>query len=397
MIKRIAILICLSTLPFVFSIGADEPPKEPLQVAIYPFDAVGVNETVATVITNAVYRELLQSDKIVVRDQNSTAGAIKEIGFSQSGLCSEDACKIEAGKILKAQKLIMGTVEKVDENLFTVSIRVVDVQSAKTEFTTQDDCACTKNVEIRDFAVQLTNATLRIFLETGEKVKPVKKATVSLPPPAPKLEGILSLTSVPEGAKVIINGVENGITPLSLSLLPGLYNIELSMDGYLPELQQIQINQGEPRNVHITLKAVRPNTPQSNKKKEYLAVMDLNCGKIFKTGVCSALTDVAIEELIKSNAYTVVDRANRDKILQEVGFQMSGCVEAACMVEAGRLLGVSKIVTGSLSKPGNTYVVSLSLIDVSSVQIDAAVNENCSGADYDDLIAAVRAAVRKLL
>lgn len=129
---------------------------------------------------------------------------------------------------------------------------------------------------------------------------------------------------------------------------------------------------------------------------EYLAVMDLNCGENLKKNECGLLTDIIIEEVLKSKKYKVVDRANRDKILSEVGFQQSGCTDESCTVEAGRILGVGKIITGRIGKLGATYLVSLQLINVETAMVEASASEECK-CDMDGLIATVRNVARKLM
>lgn len=129
---------------------------------------------------------------------------------------------------------------------------------------------------------------------------------------------------------------------------------------------------------------------------EYLAVMDLNCGENLKKNECGLLTDIIIEEVLKSKKYKIVDRANRDKILSEVGFQQSGCTDESCTVEAGRILGVGKIITGRIGKLGATYLVSLQLINVETAMVEASASEECK-CDMDGLIDTVRNVARKLL
>lgn len=129
----------------------------------------------------------------------------------------------------------------------------------------------------------------------------------------------------------------------------------------------------------------------------YLAVMDLECSKEIQKEQCSTLTDIALDEIVKSKKYTVIDRANRDKILAEVGFQQTGCVEGSCVVEAGRILGVGKIVVGKASKLGATYVVSLQLINVETATVETSTKEMCKKCEIDGLITTVTNAARKLM
>lgn len=136
------------------------------------------------------------------------------------------------------------------------------------------------------------------------------------------------------------------------------------------------------------------NQPEK-KVMNFIAVMDLTCGPGIDKSVCKSLTDVIIDELVKVGTYTVIDRANRDKILSEQGFQQTGCVEESCTVDAGRLLGVGKIVVGSLTKIGETYLVNLQLINVQTAAVETSASERCK-CDLDGLIDTVINATRKL-
>lgn len=127
----------------------------------------------------------------------------------------------------------------------------------------------------------------------------------------------------------------------------------------------------------------------------YIAVMELAGGKEVDKELISLLTDVVIEELVHLGDYTVIDRANRDEILSEVGFQMTGCVEEKCTVEAGKILGVGKIVVGSVAKISGTYVVRLQLINIETATIEAATSQTYKG-EVDGLIESVRIVTQKL-
>jgi len=129
----------------------------------------------------------------------------------------------------------------------------------------------------------------------------------------------------------------------------------------------------------------------------FLAVMDLNCGKLVGKDECNVLTDLVISELVKAKKYSVIDRANRDKILGEVGFQQTGCTDESCTVEAGRILGVGKIVVGNVTKLGETYIVSLQLINVETAAVENTSQETCKKCELDDLLITTSNAARKLM
>jgi len=148
----------------------------------------------------------------------------------------------------------------------------------------------------------------------------------------------------------------------------------------------------------ICLFAVGTGADDEPKKvMKFLAVMNLKCDKSITKEQCTFLTDVVIEELVKTGKYTVIDRANRDKILGEVGFQQTGCVEGSCTVEAGRILGVGKIVVGAIVKLGDMYAVNLQLINVETAAVEIAVREKCEKCKIGNLIETIASAARRLM
>lgn len=76
------------------------------------------------------------------------------------------------------------------------------------------------------------------------------------------------------------------------------------------------------------------------------------------------LVDRFRSELANLGAFRLVERTRMDEVLREQGLQQSGCTSTECAVETGRILGVGKIVAGSLARIGNTWTVSAREIDV---------------------------------
>ena len=57
----------------------------------------------------------------------------------------------------------------------------------------------------------------------------------------------------------------------------------------------------------------------------------------------------------------MVERNQMEEILNEQGFQQSGCTSAECAAEVGALLGVQNMVSGSFGLLGNTYTIDAKL------------------------------------
>lgn len=242
------LMAALSILALAAMVGAQQEEAK-LQIAIYPFTAVGVEEPVAIAITNAVYRELNKSKKLVIRDKQATRAAIEEIGLQMSGHC-DDKCRIEAGKILRASKLVTGSVEKLDQNYYTVSLRVIDVETAQTDYEVTQNCPCSDIVQVRDLAAELAKNFLLVYLETGKKLQPPEPIHVgdngSVPPtPTPNQQtGALTVQSTPGGARIVVDGEELGVTPKTIQVAAGQHEVTLSLEGYGDASERVDVPVG---------------------------------------------------------------------------------------------------------------------------------------------------------
>jgi len=100
-----------------------------------------------------------------------------------------------------------------------------------------------------------------------------------------------------------------------------------------------------------------------------IAVVDFN-GNNISDGEVKALTDRLRAELFKTKHFKVIEREMMQEVMKEQGFQQSGCTTDECMVEIGRLIGVEKIIGGSISKVGNVYSVSSRIVNVETGEIE---------------------------
>ena len=98
-------------------------------------------------------------------------------------------------------------------------------------------------------------------------------------------------------------------------------------------------------------------------------MVDFN-GNNISDGEVNALTDRLRAELFKTKHFKVIEREMMQEVLKEQGFQQSGCTTDECMVEIGRLIGVEKIIGGSISKVGDIYSVSARMVDVETGEIE---------------------------
>jgi hypothetical protein len=110
-----------------------------------------------------------------------------------------------------------------------------------------------------------------------------------------------------------------------------------------------------------------------------VAVIDLYAPDLAPSAAVT-LSNIVREELLKSDIYFVVDRNNMESLLQEQGLQSSGvCSDLACIVQVGKILGVQKMVGGSIGKLGSKFILQLQTIDVESSKIERMEKEEYSG------------------
>ncbi len=109
-----------------------------------------------------------------------------------------------------------------------------------------------------------------------------------------------------------------------------------------------------------------------------IAVLDLD-----PTGVTAEesrfLSDRLRTELFETGEFQVVERGKMQEILNEQGFQNTGCTSVECAVEIGQLLNVNRIVAGALGKIEDIYSISLRMIDVQTGAIIKTATEDFEG------------------
>lgn len=113
--------------------------------------------------------------------------------------------------------------------------------------------------------------------------------------------------------------------------------------------------------------------PQTN-----IAVIDL-LGKGVSTDEASTLTDILRSEIKKNDVFTILERSQVDAVLKEQGFQQSGCTEQSCIVEMGQLIGVERIITGSIGRLGESFIISVRMLDIKTGKILKDENEKFKG------------------
>lgn len=109
-----------------------------------------------------------------------------------------------------------------------------------------------------------------------------------------------------------------------------------------------------------------------------IAVLELIANGVDKN-VVAGLSDRLRIELFNSGKFRVMEREQMQTILHEQAFQQSGCLDQQCAVEVGRLINVSYMVGGSITRINNTFSLSTRIIDVETGKIVRTASQDISG------------------
>ncbi|MGB7568773.1 MAG: CsgG/HfaB family protein [Chitinivibrionales bacterium] len=127
-----------------------------------------------------------------------------------------------------------------------------------------------------------------------------------------------------------------------------------------------------------------------------IAVLELDGNGIAATDL-GGLSNRLRTELFNTGKFTVIERSKMNEILKEQGFQQSGCTITECAVQIGQLIGVQKMVLGSVDKVMELYSVNLRMVDVKSGKIEQNVVQDCEGCSLTDVMkTAIRNSARKM-
>jgi TolB-like protein len=110
-----------------------------------------------------------------------------------------------------------------------------------------------------------------------------------------------------------------------------------------------------------------------------IAVLSLEANGVPQEEV-RTLTDRLRSTLVASGKFEVLERERTDALLKEQGLELSGVVHKEdVMARVGKLLGVSKMVGGSIGKVGGTYALDLRVVDVETGKVEQAFDREHRG------------------
>jgi len=93
-----------------------------------------------------------------------------------------------------------------------------------------------------------------------------------------------------------------------------------------------------------------------------ITVLDFKTNNVSQGDMQSIISFLSAA-LFDSGMYTVIDSSQRDTILKELEFSMSGCTDESCQLEIGRLLSAEMIVIGDIGQIGSRYMLTAKILE----------------------------------
>jgi basic membrane protein A len=133
----------------------------------------------------------------------------------------------------------------------------------------------------------------------------------------------------------------------------------------------------------------------SAQAKIKLAVLDAVVSEDIDSSAIVPVTETVIEQFVASGRYTVLDRANVDRILEELELQNSGLIDEGSAVKAGQMLGADSVAIIKVQKLEGVFFMSVKVIDVKTAEIQAQASTSRETPKLADLIEMAQATGQK--
>jgi hypothetical protein len=155
-------------------------------IAVLELDAKGgVKPDEASIITDRLRAQLLQTGHFQVLERSKMESLLKELGFQQSLYCDDSKCTAQIGKLLGVDGLVTGSVSRLD-TIYTLSIRVLNVEKGYIIREEFQDCECPLKDVLTKVTPQLVARLLnqRTVTSLPQSQSSQQTASNTLPPQA---------------------------------------------------------------------------------------------------------------------------------------------------------------------------------------------------------------------
>lgn len=138
-------------------------------VAVFDLEAVGgVSEVAVQALSDRFRQELLGTQRMIVIDRQKMDLILREQGLQLSE-CTEEECAIEMGRLLNAEKSLVGKISKVGQR-YILQVEMLDLVSGRIDFSKSHEVAVAEE-RLSDFIPGLAQDVVAEFPLEGKVVR----------------------------------------------------------------------------------------------------------------------------------------------------------------------------------------------------------------------------------
>lgn len=135
------------------TVGGTPAENGKFNLAVLDFDAKNVAAQDSSIVSDLLRSEIVNTHSFNVVERQNMEKILKEHYIQLTG-CTATECAVKIGRLLNAQKIVMGSVSKLEGTYF-VTGNMVDVESGKIELSVTEEASNPKF--LRDAAESLAN------------------------------------------------------------------------------------------------------------------------------------------------------------------------------------------------------------------------------------------------
>lgn len=93
----------------------------------------GVSRSMAAIASELLRTAMVKTQLFTVVDRSAIETILKEQALQRTGLCTDSACAVRIGRLLAAQKMLIGSINRAGDRFILVG-NIVDVEKARIDF-----------------------------------------------------------------------------------------------------------------------------------------------------------------------------------------------------------------------------------------------------------------------
>lgn len=138
-----------------------------MRIAVMDFKAAGVSKNIAERVAELIRNRMINIGKFVIVERKQMRDILKEQGLQRTG-CTDNECAVKIGKLLSANKMLIGTIMEIGGKII-ITGRIVDVEKGIGEFS-QDQEASSKMELYNAVKLFTDNLAMRIQEKNNQRM-----------------------------------------------------------------------------------------------------------------------------------------------------------------------------------------------------------------------------------